>query len=151
MPYQSPHAGLLRPIARAEVHQAAHHHVRAARVHAPAAVVASSTASAGAASSSIPPAGSSSEPIATVVLGPMVPFVVTEVQVQISQPMTAPAPIGLEAMGTAPAAPIYQLVLTIPSVEPVVSDLFSVTLTPERASAVITRMDVSFTDITTVS
>ncbi len=89
----SPHAGLLRPMARAEVRKAAHHDVRAARVHAPAAVAASSTASAGAASSSIPPAGSSSEPIATVVLGPMSPFVVTEQQVQISPPMTAPAPV----------------------------------------------------------
>jgi putative extracellular protein len=91
----SPHAGLLRPMARAEVHRAAHHHVQAARVHAPAAVAASSTTSAGAASSSIPPAESSPAPI-TVVLGPMVPWApgdVTEAQVWISPPMTAPAPV----------------------------------------------------------
>jgi Planctomycete extracellular len=89
----SPHAGLLRPMARAEVHKAAHHQVQAARVHAPAAVATSNTASAGAASSSIPPAGSSPEPI-TVVLGPvMTNFVLTEVQVQVFPPMTAPAPV----------------------------------------------------------
>ncbi len=89
----SPHAELLRPLARAEVHKAAHHHVQAARVHAPAAVAASSTASAGAASSSIPPAGSSPAPI-TVVLGPWIAWEeVTEVQAQVSPPMTAPAPV----------------------------------------------------------
>ncbi len=88
----SPHAELLRPLARAEVHKAAHHHVQAARVHAPAAVAASSTASAGAASSSVPPAGSSTEPI-IVVLGPMIPWVETEVPVQIFPPMKAPAPV----------------------------------------------------------
>ena len=93
----SPHAGLLRPMARAEVHKAAHHHVQSARVHAPAAGATSSTASAGAASSSIPPSGSSSEPIFTVVLGPMMPWApgdVTEVQVvRISPPMTVPPPV----------------------------------------------------------
>ena len=88
----SPHAGLLRPMARAEVHKAAHQHVRAARVHAPAIVAASSTASANAVSSSIPPAGSSPEPI-IVVLGPVLPAVETDVQVQISPPMTATAPV----------------------------------------------------------
>jgi hypothetical protein len=36
----------------------------------------------------------------------------------------------VEAAGIAPAAPVYQVVLTIASVEPLVSDLFSVTLTP---------------------
>lgn len=86
----SPHAALLRPMSRAEVHKATHHRVQAARVHAPAAVAASS---AGAASSSIPPAENSPEPIAIVVLGPMMPAVVTEVQVQVSPPMTAPAPV----------------------------------------------------------
>ncbi len=80
----NPHAGLLRPMARAEVHKVAKHPVRAARVHAPAIVAA--------VSSSIPPAGSSPEPI-IVVLGPVLPAVETEVQVQISQPMTAPAPV----------------------------------------------------------
>ena len=35
----------------------------------------------------------------------------------------------MEAAGVT-AAPIYQVVLTIASVEPLVSDLFSVTLTP---------------------
>ncbi len=94
------HAGLLRPMARAEVHKAAHHHVQAARVHAPAAVAGSSTASAGAASSSIPPAGSSPAPI-TVVLGPMLPFVVTEAQViQISPPMTVPAPVPIGSISS---------------------------------------------------
>ena len=78
----SPHAGLLRPMARAEVHKAAQHHVQAARVHAPAAVAASSTASAGTASSSISPAGSLPGPI-TVVLGPSMPMVIKEVQAQI--------------------------------------------------------------------
>ena len=86
----SPHAGLLRPMARAEVHKAAQHHVQAARVHAPAALAASTTASAGAASSSMPPPTSSPEPI-IVVLGPMMPFVVTEVPVEIIPP--APVPI----------------------------------------------------------
>jgi hypothetical protein len=38
--------------------------------------------------------------------------------------------IKLEAAGIAPAAPIYQFVLTIASVEPLVSDLFSITQTP---------------------
>jgi hypothetical protein len=55
----SPQAGLFRPMVRAEVRKAAHHHVQAARVHAPAAVAALSTASADAASSSISLAGSS--------------------------------------------------------------------------------------------
>ena len=36
----------------------------------------------------------------------------------------------MEAAGIAPAASVYQMVLTIASVEPLVSDLFSVTLTP---------------------
>ena len=36
----------------------------------------------------------------------------------------------MEAAGIAPAAPVYQVVLTIASVEPLVSGLFSVTLTP---------------------
>jgi hypothetical protein len=90
----SPHAGLLRPMARAEVHKAAHDHVQAARVHAPAAVAASSTASAGAASSSIPPAGSSPLPIETLVLGPVHPWSGTVVQVVwISPPKTVPAPM----------------------------------------------------------
>ncbi len=89
----SPHAGLLRPMARAEVHKAVHHQVQAARVHAPAALATSNTASAGAASSSTPPAGSSPEPI-TVVLGPvMTDFVLTEVQVQVFPLMRAPAPV----------------------------------------------------------
>ncbi len=97
----SPHAGLLRPMARAEVHKAAHHDVRAARVHAPAAVAASSTASAGAASSSTPPAGSSSEPTLTVVLGPVLPFVVTKAQVLIiSPPMTVPAPVPIGSISS---------------------------------------------------
>jgi hypothetical protein len=90
----SPHAGLLRPMARAEVQKAAHHHVQLTRPHAPAAVAASSTASAGAASSSIPPAGNSPLPIGTLVLGPVHPWSGTEVQVVwISPPMTVPAPI----------------------------------------------------------
>jgi hypothetical protein len=97
----SPHAGLLRPMARAEVQKAAHHHVQPARVHAPSALAASSTVSAGAASSSIPSAGSSSEPIATVVLGPVLPFAVTEVQVVwIRPPMTAPAPIPIGSISS---------------------------------------------------
>ena len=83
----SPHAGLLRPMARAEVHKAAQHHVQAARVHAPAA--ASSTASAGAASLGVPPAGGTPEPI-IVVLGPSRPMVVTEVQAQILYEGPAP-------------------------------------------------------------
>jgi hypothetical protein len=78
----SPHAGLLRAMARAEVHKAAHHHVLAARVHAPAAMAASSTASAGTASSSISPAGSLPEPI-TVVLGPVMQMVTKVVPGQI--------------------------------------------------------------------
>ena len=95
----SSHDGLLRPMAQAEVHKAAHHDVQAARVHAAAAVAASSTA--GAASSSIPPAGSSSEPIFTVVLGPVIPFfVVTEVQVQISPPMTVPPPVPIGSISS---------------------------------------------------
>jgi hypothetical protein len=90
----SPHAGLLRPMARADVQKAVHHHVQAARVHAPAVVAASSTTSAGAASSSIPPAGSSSEPIVTVVLGPALPFMVTKAQVVwIGPPMKVPTPV----------------------------------------------------------
>ena len=89
----SPHAGLLRPMARAEVHKAAHRITfGAARVHAPAAVAASSTARTDAVSSSIPPAGSSPEPI-IIVLGPVLPAVETEGQVQISPPMTATAPV----------------------------------------------------------
>jgi hypothetical protein len=36
----------------------------------------------------------------------------------------------IDTVGIAPTAPIYQVVLTIASVEPLVSDLFSVTLTP---------------------
>jgi hypothetical protein len=96
----SPHAGLFRPMARAAAHNAAHHHVRAAQVHAPAAVAASSTASAGAAPSSIPPAGSSSEPIVTVVLGPALPFTMTQVHVQISPPMTATAPVLIGSIST---------------------------------------------------
>jgi len=36
----------------------------------------------------------------------------------------------VEAAAIAPAAPVYQVVLTIASVEPLVSELFSVTLTP---------------------
>ena len=86
----SPHAGLLRPMARAEVQKAAHHHVQVTRVRAPAAMAASSTSIAGATSSRIPSAGSSPEPI-IVVLGPMMPFVVTEVPVEIIPP--APVPI----------------------------------------------------------
>jgi hypothetical protein len=91
----SPHAGLLRPMARAEVQKAAHHHVQLTRVHASAARAASSTSIAGATSSSIPSAGSTPEPI-IVVLGPMMPFVVTEVPVEIipSMPPPAPVPIG---------------------------------------------------------
>jgi hypothetical protein len=85
----SPHAGLLRPMARAEVHKAAQHHVQAARVHAPAAVAASSTASAGAASLGVPPAGGTPEPI-IVVLGPWHQMVVTEVQAQILYEGPAP-------------------------------------------------------------
>ncbi len=96
----SPHAGLLRPMARAEVHKAAHH-LQAARVHAHTAVAASSAASADAASSSIPPAGSSPEPILTVVLGPVIPFVVTEAQVvQIGPPMTVPAPVPIGSISS---------------------------------------------------
>jgi hypothetical protein len=36
----------------------------------------------------------------------------------------------IDTAGIAPAAPIDQVVLTLASVEPLVSDLFSVTLTP---------------------
>ena len=86
--FVSPHAGLLRPMVRAEVHEVAPHHVRAARVHAPAAVPAASTASADAVPSSIPPAGSSPEPI-TLVLGPTLQMVVTEVPVQYLPPTKA--------------------------------------------------------------
>jgi hypothetical protein len=86
----SPHAGLLRPLARAEVHKAAHHQGQAPVIHrAPA--TASSTASAGAASSSTPPAGGLPAPI-TVVLGPVEPFVVTEGQVEILYDGPAPPP-----------------------------------------------------------
>jgi hypothetical protein len=88
----SPHAALLRPMARAEVHRAAHHHAQAVRVHTTAAIAASSRVSAGAASSSVSPAGSDPEPIAVVVLGPMSPAIVTEVPVQISPPMTVTTP-----------------------------------------------------------
>jgi hypothetical protein len=93
------HAGLLRAMARAEVHKAAQHHVQAARVHAPAAMAASSTASAGAASSSISPAGSLPEPVTvvlgppiTVVLGPPMQMIVKEVQGQILYDGPAPPP-----------------------------------------------------------
>ena len=85
----SPHAGLLRPMARAEVHKAAQHQVQAARVHAPAAVAASSTASAGAALLGDPPAGGTLEPI-IVVLGPWQQMVVTEVQAEILYEGPAP-------------------------------------------------------------
>ncbi len=96
----SPHAGLHRPMARAAVHEAARHDVRAPRFHAPAAVAVSSTASAGAAPSSSPLAGSSPEPI-IVVLGPAIPFVVTEAQViEISPPKTVPAPVLIGSIST---------------------------------------------------
>jgi hypothetical protein len=68
----SPHAGLLRPMARAVVHEAAYHNVHAARVRELA-----SAASAGAASLGVPPAGGLPEPI-IVVLGPPMPFLVTK-------------------------------------------------------------------------
>ena len=63
-------------------------------------MAASSNLIAGAASSSIPSAGSSSEPIATVVLGPMSPYVVTDDQVQISPPMTVPAPVPIGSISS---------------------------------------------------
>ena len=88
----SPHAGLLRPLARAVVHKAAHHQVQAPVIHrAPATVAASSTASAGAGSSSTPPAGGLPAPI-IVVLGPVEPFVVTQGQVEILYDGPAPPP-----------------------------------------------------------
>jgi hypothetical protein len=87
----SPHAGLLRPMARAEVHKAAQHQVQAARVHAPAAVAASRTASAGTASLGAPPVGGLPEPI-IVVLGRPIPFLVTEVQGEILYEGPSPPP-----------------------------------------------------------
>jgi hypothetical protein len=45
----------------------------------------------------------------------------------------------VEAAGIAPAAPIYEVVLTIASVEPLVSDLFWVTLTPAVAGVSCAR------------
>jgi hypothetical protein len=88
----SPDAGLLRAMARAEVHKAAHHHVQAARVqvHAPAAT--SSRSSAAAASSSTPSAGGLPQPI-IVVLGPTMQMQVTEVQGQILYEGPAPPPV----------------------------------------------------------
>jgi hypothetical protein len=88
----SPHAGLLRPMARAEVHKAAHHHVQAPVIHrAPASVAASGTAGAGAASSSTPPAGGLPGPI-TVVLGPWMQMEVKEVPAEILYEGPAPPP-----------------------------------------------------------
>jgi Planctomycete extracellular len=84
----SPHAGLLRPMARAEVHKAAHHQGQAPVIHrAPASAAASSTAS-----SSTPPAGGLPAPI-IVVLGPVEPFVVTQGQVEILYEGPAPPPV----------------------------------------------------------
>jgi hypothetical protein len=87
----SPHAGLLRPMARAEAHKAAHHQVQVVRLHAPAAVAASSTSSSGAASSSTPPVAILGEPI-VLVLGPPQQMEVTEVQGQILYEGPAPPP-----------------------------------------------------------
>jgi hypothetical protein len=89
----SPHAGLLRPMARAEVHREVQRHVQAARVHAPAAVAASTTASAGAVSSSMPPPAASPDPI-IVVLGPTLQMVVTpDPDAWISPPFPAAAQV----------------------------------------------------------
>jgi hypothetical protein len=86
----SPHAGLLRPMARAEVHKAAYHNVQAVRVRALAAP--SRTAGAGAASLGAPTVGGLPEPI-IVVLGPPIPFVVTkDLQAEILYEGPAPPP-----------------------------------------------------------
>jgi hypothetical protein len=90
----SPHAGLLRPMARAEVHKAAHHH----QVQAP--VIHRAPASAGAAPSSIPPAGGLPEPI-IVVLGPVEPFVVTKGQAEILYEGPAPPPVPIGSLSSA--------------------------------------------------
>jgi hypothetical protein len=97
----SPHAGLHRPMARAEVHKAAHHQVQAPVIHrAPASVAASSTASAGAASSSTPPAGGLPGPI-TVVLGPWMQMEVKEVQAEILYEGPAPPPVPIGSISNA--------------------------------------------------
>jgi hypothetical protein len=85
----SPHVGLLRPMARAVVHKAAHHQVQVVRLHAPAAVAASNTSSSGAASSSTPSAGGLPQPI-IVVLGPTMQMQVTELPVQFLPPTKLP-------------------------------------------------------------
>jgi hypothetical protein len=81
----SPHAGLLRPMARAEVHKAAHHQVQAPVIHR-------APAGAGAAPSSSPPVGASPGPI-TVVLGPWMPAVTKVVQAEILYEGPAPPPV----------------------------------------------------------
>jgi hypothetical protein len=89
----SPHAGMLRPMARAEVQKAPHHHVQVTRVQAPVARTPSSTSIAGATSSSIPSLGSSPAPI-IVVLGPTLQMVVTEDKdAWISPPFPAAAQV----------------------------------------------------------
>jgi hypothetical protein len=86
-------------MARAEVQKAAHHHVQVTRVQAPLARAASSTSTAGATSSSSPSAGSSPEPI-IVVLGPVMPFVVTEVPVEILPSKSAPTPVPIGSISS---------------------------------------------------
>jgi hypothetical protein len=77
----TPHADLLRPMGRAEVHKAVHHHAQAAQVHAPAATAASST-----------PSGDWSEPITGVVPVPMGPLqIIGEFHVQPIGPVVGTA------------------------------------------------------------
>ena len=97
----SPHAGLLRPMARAEVHKAAHRQVQTPVIHrAPASVSASGTAGAGAASSSTPPAGGLPGPI-TVVLGPWMQMEVKEVPAEILYEGPAPPPVPIGSISNA--------------------------------------------------